>query len=110
LRQQHPNLYHLRIKSWVTGGDHGQDQSDNQEDGGKKKPAARKAAAAGDNAARLRAALLHLIATQGWRDLSLAAIAEEAELDMASAHDIYPTKGALLLAWHGKPTMTSCVR
>lgn len=63
----------------------------------KKKPAARKAAAAGDNAARLRAALLHLIATQGWRDLSLAAIAEEAGLDMALAHDIYPTKGAMLL-------------
>lgn len=63
----------------------------------KKKPAARKAAAAGDNAARLRAAVLHLIATQGWRDLSLAAIAEEAGLDMASAHDIYPTKGAMLL-------------
>ena len=42
----------------------------------KKKPAARKAAAAGDNAARLRAALLHLIATQGWRDLSLAAVGD----------------------------------
>ena len=63
----------------------------------KKKPAARKAAAAGDNAARLRAALLHLIATHGWRDLSLAAIAEEAGLDMEAAHDIYPIKGALLL-------------
>nr|WP_298682035.1 TetR family transcriptional regulator [uncultured Dongia sp.] len=65
----------------------------------KKKTAAkpRQAAPSGDPAARLRAALLHLIATQGWRDLSLAAIAAEAGLDMAAAHDIYPTKAAILL-------------
>ncbi len=55
------------------------------------------AAPASDDSARLRAALLHLIATQGWRDLSLAAIAEEADLDMARAHAAYPTKGAILL-------------
>ena len=61
----------------------------------KKKPAARKAASTGDNASRLRAALLHLIATQGWRDLSLAAIAEEAELDMAS----YPSPAADGRGW-----------
>lgn len=52
----------------------------------------------GDPAERLRAALLHLLATQGWRDLSLAAIAEEAGLDMAQAHEVYPTKAAILLA------------
>lgn len=76
-----------------------------------KKPGARKAAASktaankttgskssGDNAADLRAALLHLIATQGWRDLSLADIAAEAGLDMATTHGIYPTKAAILLA------------
>lgn len=56
------------------------------------------AASAGDEAGRLRAALLHLIATQGWRDVSLAAIVEEAGLDMAQAHAIYPTKAAILLA------------
>lgn len=61
-----------------------------------KKPAARKPI--GDPATALRTALLHLIATQGWRDLSLAAIAEEAGLDMAAAHAIYPTKAAILLA------------
>lgn len=64
----------------------------------KKKAAARKPAAyAGDPAAALRAALLHLVATQGWCDLSLAAIAEEAGLDMAAAHAVYPTKAAILL-------------
>lgn len=61
-----------------------------------KKPAAKKPI--GDPAATLRAALLHLIATQGWRDLSLADIATEAGLDMATAHGIYPTKAAILLA------------
>jgi len=38
------------------------------------------------------------MATRGWRDLSLAEIAEEAGLDMASAHAVYPTKAAILLA------------
>jgi AcrR family transcriptional regulator len=65
----------------------------------KAKTAARKPAQpVGDDAARLRAALLNLIATQGWRDVSLAAIAEEAGLDLATAHAIYPTKGAILVA------------
>ncbi len=50
-----------------------------------------------DPAAALRATLLHLIATQGWRDLSLAEIAEEAGVDMAEAHGIYATKAAILL-------------
>ncbi|MDY0871348.1 hypothetical protein [Dongia rigui] len=50
-----------------------------------------------DPAAALRAALLHLIATQGWRDLSLAEIAQSAGLDMATAHGIYATKAAILL-------------
>ena len=66
-----------------------------------RKPAAKKTAArkpSGDSAADLRAALLHLIATQGWRDLSLADIAAEAGLDMATTHGIYPTKAAILLA------------
>jgi AcrR family transcriptional regulator len=69
-----------------------------------KKPAARKKAAKGkakshpaDAAAAMRKALLQLIATQGWSDLSLAAIAEEAGLDMAAAHATYPTKAAILL-------------
>ena len=54
-----------------------------------------------DPAAALRAALLHLIATQGWRDLSLAEIAEEAGMDMAEAHGIYATKAAILLGLAG---------
>ncbi|WP_374309454.1 TetR family transcriptional regulator [Dongia sp.] len=80
--------------------------------GAAKKPAERKKAArsktaggqtAGskahpaDAAAAMRAALLQLMATQGWCDLSLAAIAEEAGLDMAAAHATYPTKAAILL-------------
>ncbi len=47
--------------------------------------------------AALRMALLHLVATQGWRDLSLAEIAAQAGLDMAIAHATYPTKAAILL-------------
>lgn len=50
-----------------------------------------------DPAVALRAALLRRIATQGWRDLSLAEIAEEAGIDMASAHAIYATKVSILL-------------
>lgn len=50
-----------------------------------------------DPAAAMRAALLHLVATQGWRDLSLAEIAEHAGLDMATAHGIYATKADILL-------------
>lgn len=45
----------------------------------------------------LRAALLALCASQGWRDLSLAEIAEAAGLDMATAHAAYPTKAALVV-------------
>ncbi|WP_374384354.1 TetR family transcriptional regulator [Dongia sp.] len=60
-----------------------------------KKPAARHARP-NDPAAAMRAALLELVATQGWRDLSLAEIAEAAGLDMATAHATYPTKAALL--------------
>lgn len=70
-----------------------------------KKPTAKKAAPRkpvprkpiGEPKAALRAALLQLIATQGWRDLSLAEIAAEAGLDMAAAHAAYPTKAAILL-------------
>ncbi|WP_374654570.1 hypothetical protein [Dongia sp.] len=69
-----------------------------------KKPAAKKrtaprkpAAHAGDPASAMRAALLQLIATQGWCDLSLAEIATAAGLDMAAAHAVYPTKAAILL-------------
>jgi ubiquinone biosynthesis protein COQ9 len=50
-----------------------------------------------DAAAALRAVLLDLCATQGWRDLSLAAIAEAAGLDMAAAHAAYHTKAAILV-------------
>jgi ubiquinone biosynthesis protein COQ9 len=49
-----------------------------------------------DAAAVLRTALLDLCATQGWRDLSLAEIAEAAGLDMAAAYAAYPTKAALV--------------
>lgn len=55
-----------------------------------------KAALPNDPAAAMRQALLDLIATQGWRDLSLAEIAEAAGLDMASAYHTYPNKAALL--------------
>lgn len=53
--------------------------------------------AAGDPGAALRAALLDLCATRGWRDLSLAEIAEAAGLDMATAHAAYPTKAAIVV-------------
>jgi AcrR family transcriptional regulator len=45
----------------------------------------------------LRRALLDLVATQGWRDLSFAEIAEEAGLPIAEAHRIYRSKAAILL-------------
>jgi AcrR family transcriptional regulator len=41
--------------------------------------------------------LLNLVATQGWRDLSYAEIAEEAGVPIAEAHRIYPSKAAILL-------------
>lgn len=42
--------------------------------------------------------MLHLMATEGWCDLSLARIAAEAGLDMADAHATYPTRAAILAA------------
>lgn len=66
-----------------------------------KKPAkakARRKAKPADPAAALRDALLKLAETQGWRDLSLAAIAREAGLSMADAHATYPSKAAILVA------------
>lgn len=62
-----------------------------------KRRASKEHARPNDPAAALRVALLHLVATQGWRDLSLAEIAAQAGLDMAAAHAIYPTKTAILL-------------
>ena len=59
---------------------------------------ARRRTAAGrpaDPKAAMRAALLRLCAEQGWCDLSLAGIAEAAGLDLAAAHEAYPTKAAL---------------
>jgi AcrR family transcriptional regulator len=59
------------------------------------KPHARSASA--DSAMALRRALLNRVATQGWRDLSYAEIAEEAGVPIAEAHRIYPSKAAILL-------------
>ncbi len=61
--------------------------------------AAPKAARAGgtDSAAALRDALLHLVETQGWIDLSFAEIAEQAGVPIAEAHRIYSGKTAVLL-------------
>ena len=69
---------------------------------GAKKKAARKTApktarARGDAAAELRQALLHLVETQGWIDLSFAEIAEQAGVPIAEAHRIYSSKTAVLL-------------
>jgi len=67
------------------------------------KKAARKAvpksarASGGDSAAALRRALLELVETQGWIDLSFAEIAEKAGVPIAEAHRIYPSKTAVLL-------------
>lgn len=63
-----------------------------------RKTAARKTAAAGgDPGAALRRALLHLVETQGWIDLSFAEIAERAGVPIAEAHRIYPSKTAVLV-------------
>jgi AcrR family transcriptional regulator len=64
-----------------------------------RKTAARKAAGAGGDpaAAALRQALLHLVETQGWTDLSFAEIAERAGVPIAEAHRIYPSKTAVLV-------------
>jgi ubiquinone biosynthesis protein COQ9 len=67
------------------------------------KKAARKSAAkpararGGDAAGALRQALLELVETQGWIDLSFAEIAEKAGVPIAEAHRIYPSKTAVLL-------------
>jgi hypothetical protein len=63
-----------------------------------RKSAARPAPArGGDPAAALRGALLDLIETQGWIDLSFAEIAEKARVPIAEAHRIYSSKTAVLL-------------
>jgi AcrR family transcriptional regulator len=74
---------------------------------GAKKKAARKTAlktpggkagrARGDAAAELRRALLDLVETQGWIDLSFAEIAEKAGVPIAEAHRVYSSKTAVLL-------------
>jgi AcrR family transcriptional regulator len=55
-------------------------------------------ASGGDSAASLRRALLDLVETQGWIDLSFAEIAEQAGVPIAEAHRIYSSKTAILLA------------
>jgi len=69
---------------------------------GAKKKAASKVkratrSAPGDSPAALRRALLDLVETQGWSDLSFAEIAEKAGVPIAEAHRIYPSKTAVLL-------------
>jgi ubiquinone biosynthesis protein COQ9 len=59
-------------------------------------PAAARTGAA-DAASALRRALLELVETQGWIDLSFAEIAEKAGVPIAEAHRIYPSKTAVLL-------------
>jgi ubiquinone biosynthesis protein COQ9 len=54
-------------------------------------------ASGGDSAGALRQALLELVESQGWIDLSFAEIAEKAGVPMAEAHRIYPSKTAVLL-------------
>ena len=54
-------------------------------------------ATGGDAASSLRRALLNLVETQGWIDLSFAEIAEQAGVPIAEAHRIYPSKTAVLL-------------
>lgn len=54
-------------------------------------------ASGGDAADSLRRALLELVETQGWIDLSFAEIAEQAGVPIAEAHRIYSSKTAILL-------------
>src|SRR5690348_6593530 len=54
-------------------------------------------ASSGDSAGALRQALLELVESQGWIDLSFAEIAEKAGVPIAEAHRIYPSKTAVLL-------------
>jgi ubiquinone biosynthesis protein COQ9 len=65
----------------------------------RKKTAARTAprSGGGDPANALRRALLELVETQGWIDLSFAEIAEKARVPIAEAHSLYPSKTAVLL-------------
>lgn len=63
-----------------------------------RKPAAKMPRSGGaDSAAALRRALLQLVETQGWIDLSFAEIAEQAGVPIAEAHRLYPSKTAVLL-------------
>jgi ubiquinone biosynthesis protein COQ9 len=68
-----------------------------------RKPAPKRAApktaraSGGDSATALRQALLDLVETQGWIDLSFAEIAEQAGVPIAEAHRIYSSKTAVLL-------------
>jgi ubiquinone biosynthesis protein COQ9 len=54
-------------------------------------------AGGGDSAGALRRALLELVESQGWIDLSFAEIAEQAGVPIVEAHRIYPSKTAVLL-------------
>ena len=50
----------------------------------------------GDPKAALREALLRLVAADGWRKLSYAEIAKDADLGLATAYEAYPSKAAIL--------------
>ena len=54
-------------------------------------------AGGGDSAGALRRALLELVESQGWIDLSFAEIAEQAGVPIAEAHRVYASKTAVLL-------------
>src|SRR3954452_3836998 len=53
----------------------------------------------GSETDRLVNAALHLIANQGWRRLSMAAIAAEAGLPILTLYRIFPSKQAILCAF-----------
>jgi len=56
-----------------------------------------KAARPSEPKAALREALLRLTAAGGWRDLSYAEIAKEADLSLSAAYQAYPSKAAILM-------------